>query len=121
MDVNASGRRDPPARRKSEPRSVFLFATENRTGDQHDAYSIAAWLRRADHDGSLAAFLKPVLTQSERAVAQVESWILGVLGSIQEPVFDHAANFTHVSWSAEKNCPIKVILGEVVPHSRGSP
>jgi hypothetical protein len=27
-----------------------------RTGDQHDAYSIAAWLRRADHDGGLAAW-----------------------------------------------------------------
>ncbi len=66
------------------------FAPENRTGDQHDAYSIAAWLRRADHDGSLAAFLKPVLTPSERAVAQVEGWILGVPGSIQEPVLDHA-------------------------------
>jgi hypothetical protein len=28
------------------------FAPENRTSDQHDAYSIAAWLRRADHDAS---------------------------------------------------------------------
>jgi hypothetical protein len=65
------------------------FATEGRTGDQHDAYSIAAWLRRADHDGSLAAFLKPVLTPSERTVAQVEGWILGVPGSIREPGLDH--------------------------------
>ena len=32
------------------------FANEGRTGDQHDAFSIAAWLSRADHDGSLAAF-----------------------------------------------------------------
>ena len=62
------------------------FAPENRTGDQHDAYSIAAWLRRADHDGSLAAFLKPVLTASERAVAQVEGWILGVTGANRKPV-----------------------------------
>ena len=31
-------------------------------GDQHDAFSIAAWLSRADRDGSLAAFLKPDLT-----------------------------------------------------------
>jgi hypothetical protein len=52
------------------------FEPENRTNDQHDAYSIAAWFRRADHDGSLAAFLKPVLTESERAVAQIEGWIL---------------------------------------------
>jgi hypothetical protein len=40
--------------------------------------AIAAWLQRADHDGSLAAFLKPILTPSERTVAQVEGWILGV-------------------------------------------
>jgi hypothetical protein len=47
-------------------------------GDQHDAYSAAAWMRRADLDGSLAAFLNPSLATPERAVAQVEGWILGV-------------------------------------------
>ena len=47
---------------------------------KHDAYSIAAWLQRADHDGSLVAFLKPALTPSERVVAGVEGWILGVPG-----------------------------------------
>lgn len=54
------------------------FAREGRTGAQHDAYCIAAWLSRADRDGSLAAFLKPDLTPPERSVAQVEGWILGV-------------------------------------------
>jgi hypothetical protein len=54
------------------------FAREGRTGDQHDAYSIAAWLSHADRDGSLAAFLKPNLTPPERTVARVEGWILGV-------------------------------------------
>ncbi len=54
------------------------FVSADRTGDQHDAYSIAAWLSRADQDGSLATFLKPDLTPPERAVAQVEGWILGV-------------------------------------------
>lgn len=53
------------------------FAREGRTGDQHDAYSIAAWLSRADRDGSLAAFLKPYLTPPDRTVAQIEGWILG--------------------------------------------
>jgi hypothetical protein len=48
------------------------------TGDQHDAYSIAAWLARADREGTLAAFLKPELTEAERAVAEIEGWILGV-------------------------------------------
>ena len=54
------------------------FAREGRNGDQHDAYSAAAWMRRADLDGSLAAFLNPSLATPERAVAQVEGWILGV-------------------------------------------
>lgn len=54
------------------------FARENRTGDQHDAWSIADWLSRADRDGSLASFLNPDLTPPERTVAQAEGWILGV-------------------------------------------
>lgn len=54
------------------------FSRAERTGDQHDAYS-PAWLCRADQDGSLAAFLKPALTPPERAVAQVEGWILGAV------------------------------------------
>jgi hypothetical protein len=59
------------------------FAREGRAPDQHDAYCVAAWLSRADHDGSLAAFLKPDLTGSERTVAQVEGWILGVAGNLR--------------------------------------
>lgn len=59
------------------------FAREGRTGDQHDAYSIAAWLSHADGDGNLAAFLKPSLSPPEQAVAQVEGWILGVPGLIR--------------------------------------
>jgi hypothetical protein len=59
------------------------FAREGRTGDQHDAYSIAAWLWRADCDGSLSAFLKPDLSPAERSVAKVEGWILGVPGLIR--------------------------------------
>ena len=51
---------------------------EERNGDRHDAYSAAAWMRRADLDGSLAAFLNPSLATPEHAVAQVEGWILGV-------------------------------------------
>ena len=52
---------------------------EERTSDQHDAYSISAWLSRADQDGSLATFLNPSLTPPERTIARVEGWILGVL------------------------------------------
>ena len=53
------------------------FARAERTGDQHDAYSIAAWLSSADRGGNLADSLMPSLTSSERTVAQVEGWILG--------------------------------------------
>ena len=59
------------------------FANQGRTGDQHDAFSIAAWLSRADRDGSLAAFLNPNLLPPERTLAQVEGWILGVPGLIR--------------------------------------
>ncbi len=59
------------------------FANEGRTGDQHDAFSIAAWLSRADRDGSLAALLNPDLSPAERTLAQVEGWILGVPGLIR--------------------------------------
>jgi len=59
------------------------FATEGRTADQHDAFSIAAWLSRADRDGRLAALLNPELSPSERAQARVEGWILGVTGAAQ--------------------------------------
>ena len=59
------------------------FAIEGRTQDQHDAFSIAAWLSRADREGSLAAFLEPDLLPAELTVAQVEGWILGVPGLIR--------------------------------------
>jgi hypothetical protein len=54
------------------------FTRADRLADQHDAFSIAAWLSRADQDDSLVTFLKPNLTPPERTVAQVEGWILGV-------------------------------------------
>jgi hypothetical protein len=55
-----------------------LFAREDRTQDQHDAYSLAAWLSRADRSGELAAHLHAGLSEVEREVARVEGWILGV-------------------------------------------
>jgi hypothetical protein len=58
------------------------FALEGRTADQHDAFCIAAWLAHADRNGTLGGFLKPDLSPAERAVAQVEGWILGVPGLI---------------------------------------
>ena len=50
------------------------------TGDQHDAYCIAAWLSRTDRDNSLGTFLMPALAPREAAQARTEGWILGVAG-----------------------------------------
>ena len=57
------------------------YPRADRTGDQHDAFSIAAWLSQANRDGSLAGFLQPDLAPQEKVIAQVEGWILGVSGS----------------------------------------
>lgn len=56
----------------------FGVPREDRTPDQHDAYVVAEWLRRADADGRLAEFLHPELTSEVRKVAEIEGWILGV-------------------------------------------
>jgi hypothetical protein len=54
------------------------FAREARSADQHDAYSVAEWMRRADLDATLSDFFDPFLSPAERTVAQVEGWILGI-------------------------------------------
>jgi len=54
------------------------FVREGRTPDQHDAFSVTAWMRNADHDGSLSSFFNPCLSAVERTLAQVEGWILGI-------------------------------------------
>jgi hypothetical protein len=55
-----------------------LFPPDGRTPDQHDAWSVAAWLRQADLDGRLQGALAPALTPPQRALADIEGWILGV-------------------------------------------
>ena len=74
--------------REKRARSVVLevyprlwsrgFATEGRTPDQHDAYSVAAWMQDTDRLGRLGEYLEPRLEPAERMIAQVEGWILGV-------------------------------------------
>ncbi|MBL0168456.1 MAG: hypothetical protein IPP85_15645 [Propionivibrio sp.] len=54
------------------------YAPDGRTPDQHDAYSVSAWLQQADKVGQLKVVLNPPLTAPDRAVAEVEGWILGV-------------------------------------------
>jgi hypothetical protein len=55
------------------------FPGAGRTADQQDAFSTAAWLRRADTDGSLEKFFGPEIEPHERKKAEIEGWILGVL------------------------------------------
>jgi hypothetical protein len=54
------------------------FPKDGRDGDEQAAYAVAAWLQRADLNGSLDGFLSPSLTPEERGIAEIEGWILGV-------------------------------------------
>jgi hypothetical protein len=55
------------------------FPREDRDNDQQAAYAVAAWLQRADQDGSLTQFFHPPLTEQECKIAAIEGWILGVV------------------------------------------
>lgn len=54
------------------------FPMDDRTPDQHDAYSAARWMRETDAAGELSASLDPPLSPQERSLAIVEGWILGI-------------------------------------------
>ena len=72
------------------------FPRENRTGDQHDAYTAAMWLRWADRTGALAGFFQEPEEPSRRVLASVEGWILGVRDG-QQPGrdwLDHLCRFS---------------------------
>ncbi|MCH7805822.1 MAG: hypothetical protein IH995_01575 [Proteobacteria bacterium] len=55
-----------------------MFPRENRTQDQHDAFTIAEWLRREDNSDTLSGHFRPTLTEAEKKLAEIEGWILGV-------------------------------------------
>ena len=55
-----------------------LFPPQGGTADQRDAFAAAEWMRRADLDGSLPAFLRPPLNAPDLEIASIEGWILGV-------------------------------------------
>jgi hypothetical protein len=55
------------------------FPLEDRDQHQHDAYSIATWLRDADMNGTLPAFTNLQLEEETRKIAEIEGWILGVV------------------------------------------
>src|SRR5208283_3808386 len=90
------------------------FARKGRTGDQHDAYSVAAWLSRADHDGSLAAFLKPDLTPPERIKAEVEGWdIRRGRGGARRLILDRGqAHKCRIAFAAGDGIRQRVVRGE---------
>ena len=52
--------------------------TQNDPRDEHAAYVMAAWLQLAGN-GSLASYFKPPLMTEERAVADIEGCILGLV------------------------------------------
>jgi hypothetical protein len=54
------------------------FERQDRTDDQQDAYCVAAWLSEADAEGHLDRAFMPRLEPQEKAIANVEGWILGV-------------------------------------------
>lgn len=54
------------------------YPPEGRTSDQHDAYSVARWMRETDKAGGLTAYFAPQLQPAEKTVAGVEGWILGL-------------------------------------------
>ena len=62
-----------------QPQWTRRFPKEDRDGDEQAAYAVAAWLQRADRDGSLDGFFRPNLTAEERGIAKFEGWILGVV------------------------------------------
>jgi hypothetical protein len=53
--------------------------SDEHTQDQHDAFVIASWLQQVDDDGRLSQYLEPSLRPEDKAIAEVEGWILGVL------------------------------------------
>jgi hypothetical protein len=54
------------------------FPREGRDSHQHDAYSVAEWLRQGDIDRKLQRFFNPCFTAEEKRMAEIEGWILGV-------------------------------------------
>jgi len=54
------------------------YPREDRTPDQHDAYSVAHWLREADASQRLSRFFSPSIPEALKPQATIEGWILGL-------------------------------------------
>jgi len=55
------------------------FPIEERTPDQHDAYSVVSWMQKTDADEKLSDYFHPNLKPLEVSPAKVEGWILGIV------------------------------------------
>ncbi len=55
------------------------FPQEERNDHQHDAYSVARWMREADAARQLGVHFEQPLEPTERIIAQTEGWILGLV------------------------------------------
>lgn len=54
------------------------YPRENRNDHQHDAYSLARWMREIDRADGLDSHFQPQLLPAERILARLEGWILGL-------------------------------------------
>jgi hypothetical protein len=55
------------------------FPNEDRTPDQHDAFSVAHWMQKTDAIDALDIYFRPQLSSTEREQAMLEGWILGII------------------------------------------
>lgn len=54
------------------------YVRGERSVDEHDAYSVAYWLRQMDGLNMLPRYFNPPLTLPERRIVELEGWILGI-------------------------------------------
>lgn len=69
------------------------YPVQDRKPDQHDAYSIARWLQEQDLGGTLPRIFHPELDPTERSIAAIEGWILGLEGPLPRRI--QSANSKH--------------------------
>lgn len=81
------GRNDPSGRFGFALTQWTRRASPNATSARSSSRLRSARLAAADKSGSLSGFLQPGLREAEKAVAQVEGWILGVAGELD--LLDH--------------------------------
>ncbi|MFC1679638.1 hypothetical protein ACFL2T_05460 [Elusimicrobiota bacterium] len=61
--------------------SIFRrrYPRDERTQDEHDAYSVARWLQETNANGFLDRYFDPPLMPKERQIVSREGWLFGIL------------------------------------------